>query len=64
MKKPLLFEVYPDLENSIAWLPLINKTKVHELKALGEHLGTNDLWIKRDDQTTEFYGGNKPNLKD
>ncbi|NVM01584.1 MAG: pyridoxal-phosphate dependent enzyme [Candidatus Helarchaeota archaeon] len=60
MKKPFLFEVYPDLENSIAWLPLINKTKVHKLKALGEYLGTNDLWIKRDDQTTEIYGGNKP----
>ncbi len=60
MKKPLLFEVYPNLENSIAWLPLIKKTKVHKLEALGDYLGTDNLWIKRDDQTTEFYGGNKP----
>ncbi|MFX1453045.1 MAG: 1-aminocyclopropane-1-carboxylate deaminase/D-cysteine desulfhydrase [Promethearchaeota archaeon] len=60
MKKPILFEVYPDLENSFAWLPLINKTEVHKLNYLGEYLGTDDLWIKRDDQTTEIYGGNKP----
>jgi len=60
MKRPLLFEAYPDLENSISWLSLIHKTKVHKLESLGKLLGTNDLWIKRDDQTTEIYGGNKP----
>ncbi|MHA1384657.1 MAG: pyridoxal-phosphate dependent enzyme, partial [Candidatus Helarchaeota archaeon] len=60
MKRPLLFEAYPDLENSIPWLSLIHKTKVHKLESLGKLLGTNDLWIKRDDQTTGIYGGNKP----
>lgn len=60
MNRPLLFEIYPDLENSIAWLPLIQKTKVHKLEALSKFLGTVNLWIKRDDQTTKIYGGNKP----
>ncbi|MHA1381164.1 MAG: 1-aminocyclopropane-1-carboxylate deaminase/D-cysteine desulfhydrase [Candidatus Helarchaeota archaeon] len=60
MRKPLLFEEYPDLEQSIEWLPLIKKTPVHKLEKLGKYLGTENLWIKRDDQTTELYGGNKP----
>jgi D-cysteine desulfhydrase len=34
-------------------------TPVHRLAALGRDAGLADLWIKRDDQTGELYGGNK-----
>jgi len=60
LKKPILFEVYPDLENALEWIPLIKKTDVQKLEKLGAVIGNNNLWIKRDDKTTDIYGGNKP----
>ena len=38
-----------------AFLP----TPLHRLKNLGESIGLNHLWIKRDDQTGAAFGGNK-----
>ncbi len=38
-----------------AFLP----TPLHRLKNLGESIGLNNLWIKRDDQTGAAFGGNK-----
>ncbi|MEO7438627.1 MAG: pyridoxal-phosphate dependent enzyme, partial [Candidatus Binatia bacterium] len=40
---------------ALATLP----TPVHRLDALGREAGVTDLWIKRDDQTGQVYGGNK-----
>jgi 1-aminocyclopropane-1-carboxylate deaminase/D-cysteine desulfhydrase-like pyridoxal-dependent ACC family enzyme len=53
---PLLFEHFPELEQSINWVPLGDfPTPVHQLKNLG-HV---NLWIKRDDLSSPIYGGNK-----
>jgi D-cysteine desulfhydrase len=35
-------------------------TRVHRLTRLGAALGTDDLWVKRDDESGALYGGNKP----
>jgi D-cysteine desulfhydrase len=34
-------------------------TRVHRLERLGAELGV-DLWVKRDDESGQLYGGNKP----
>jgi D-cysteine desulfhydrase family pyridoxal phosphate-dependent enzyme len=39
----------------LAFLP----TPMHRLKNLGESIGIDQLWIKRDDQTGVSFGGNK-----
>jgi D-cysteine desulfhydrase family pyridoxal phosphate-dependent enzyme len=48
-----MFEDLP--KEPLAFLP----TPLHPLKNLGESLGLNNLWIKRDDQTGAAFGGNK-----
>jgi 1-aminocyclopropane-1-carboxylate deaminase/D-cysteine desulfhydrase-like pyridoxal-dependent ACC family enzyme len=54
--RPLLFERYPGLDRRIAYLHLnTSATKVERLPRLGH----DSLWIKRDDQLSPFYGGNK-----
>ncbi len=35
-------------------------TPVHRLPRLEAHLGIDQLWVKRDDQSGRLYGGNKP----
>jgi D-cysteine desulfhydrase len=53
---PILFKVYPDLQEKINWLPLGSyPTPVHVLEGF-QHP---NLWIKRDDLTASAYGGNK-----
>ncbi len=53
---PEIFKVYPGLENKIDWLPIGSfPTPVRKL----ERLGFENLWIKRDDLTSNIYGGNK-----
>ena len=48
--------MFDDLpKESLAFLP----TPLHRMKNLGESLGLNNLWIKRDDQTGAAFGGNK-----
>lgn len=39
-------------------------TRVHRLERLGRAYGIADLWIKRDDETSPLYGGNKPRKLD
>ncbi|MFW9927398.1 MAG: 1-aminocyclopropane-1-carboxylate deaminase/D-cysteine desulfhydrase [Candidatus Thorarchaeota archaeon] len=48
-----MFEDLP--RERLAFLP----TPLHRLKNLGESIGLNQLWIKRDDQTGAAFGGNK-----
>jgi D-cysteine desulfhydrase len=61
MMRPLpLFCNYPDLQEKIPWIPLGKyPTRVHRLEKLGKHIGCPNLWIKRDDESSDIYGGNK-----
>lgn len=60
MKKPILFEKYPALENHIPWTNLSScPTAVHKLSNFGKCIGYNHIWIKRDDESSDIYGGNK-----
>jgi len=55
-----LFRVYPELQDKVAWTLMgAYPTRVHRLENLGAHLGCPDLWIKRDDESSDIYGGNK-----
>ena len=42
-------------QESLAFLP----TPLHRLKHLGDSIGLDELWIKRDDLTGHSFGGNK-----
>ncbi len=56
LKKPTLFEKFPDLSESVGWLDLgLTAAPIHRL----EKLGHDNLWIKRNDQISEIMGGNK-----
>lgn len=53
---PALFTVYPSLKDKLPWVKLGNfPTPVQPLN----HMGCENLWVKRDDQTAQLYGGNK-----
>lgn len=52
---PILFDYFPGLAESVSWTRLGSPTPVHRLK----HFHHDSLWIKRDDKTSESYGGNK-----
>jgi D-cysteine desulfhydrase len=39
-------------------------TRVHRLERFGAAVGAHELWIKRDDETSPLYGGNKPRKLD
>lgn len=53
---PILFREYPELEKKLAWIALGSfPTPVQQL----QHLGYENLWIKRDDLSSPIYGGNK-----
>jgi len=53
---PALFKHYPDLKENVPWISLGSfPTPVQQLK----NLECDNLWIKRDDQTSTVYGGNK-----
>lgn len=62
-KKPILFDVYPNLEGKVPWVPLLTgaPSKVEKLKELEKYLNLNGggIYIKRDDKIHETYGGNK-----
>jgi len=52
---------FPALRGRLPRVPLTNlPTRVHRLAGLGAALGVDDLWVKRDDETSALYGGNKP----
>ena len=55
-----LFREFPELEDILAREKLIKKTPIQKMKKLEDRIGASNIWIKRDDQTTELYGGNKP----
>ena len=51
-----LFRKYPELDQKLPYIDLGTfPTPVHPLK----HLDIENLWIKRDDQSSSVYGGNK-----
>ena len=58
--EPRLFARFPGLRGKVPWMPLGRfPTPVERLVKLGEHLGRDDLYVKRDDLSGEPYGGNK-----
>lgn len=59
-ERPLLFEKFPALEKHIPWIKLADlPTPVNKLENLGSSIGYNNIWMKRDDQSSRLYGGNK-----
>ncbi len=51
-----LFQCFPELADKIPRIPLGEfPTPVQQLK----HMGCENLWIKRDDMSSQVYGGNK-----
>ena len=55
----ILFEAYPGLKN-IPWRSLGNfPTPARKLENLGRELGYENIWIKEDDKSSDYYGGNK-----
>ncbi|MCW4033135.1 MAG: pyridoxal-phosphate dependent enzyme [Candidatus Bathyarchaeota archaeon] len=55
-----LFERYPSLKEKIPYISLGEfPTPIEKLDRLGEALGLNSLYIKRDDLSGKIYGGNK-----
>ncbi len=60
MYLPPLFKAYPILREKVPFIPMgTYPTRVHELSKLGESIGCRRLWIKRDDESSDIYGGNK-----
>ncbi len=63
METPELFKAYPVLETSIPWTSLGTfPTPVEKLESLGAKLGCDNLWVKRDDLSSDKMGGNKVRL--
>jgi D-cysteine desulfhydrase len=60
MSRPL-FDYYPALENSVPWIELANLPTPVEALDLHDPVSSraHKLWIKRDDKTSDLYGGNK-----
>ncbi len=55
-----LFEAYPALEKRLPWISLGQyPTPVQKLSSLGTAIGYPELWMKRDDKSSDLYGGNK-----
>jgi len=55
-QQPILFDIYPDLADKIPWIPLGSfPTSIQRL----QHLSQGELMIKRDDLSSDIYGGNK-----
>lgn len=57
---PPLFDRYPSLRTQLPWMPLASvPTAVERTTVISEWLGRDDVWMKRDDQISPLYGGNK-----
>ncbi len=55
-----LFQNYPRLKDRLDHIPLADlPTPIEKLDRLGRELGLSSLYVKRDDLTSEAYGGNK-----
>jgi len=60
-----LFRAFPALRQRLALARCTElPTRVHRLLELGRAFGARELWVKRDDQTSPLYGGNKPRKLD
>lgn len=60
MEPPLLFEKYPGLAGKIEWLPLGEyPTPVERMTGLADSENVRDFFVKREDLSSPFYGGNK-----
>lgn len=62
-KKPILFEVFPNLEGKVPWISILTRvpSDVDRLTELENYLNLTDgeIYIKRDDKDHNIYGGNK-----
>ena len=59
MKLPL-FEKYAGLEKHLPWISLADlPTPVIKLEKLGKAVGHSSLWMKCDNKSSTFYGGNQ-----
>jgi len=62
-KKPILFEVFPNLEGKVPWTSVLTgvPSDVDRLTKLESYLKLTDgeIYIKRDDKDHKIYGGNK-----
>lgn len=58
--QPHLLRTFPDLSGRLPWVKLADRpSRVHPLSSLGREVGLPNLWIKRDDQNSPIYSGNK-----
>ncbi len=56
-----LFKQFENLIDNVPWVELIDHdTPIERLSNLERELGLDSLWVKRDDKTSQVYGGNKP----
>ncbi|MHB8895424.1 MAG: 1-aminocyclopropane-1-carboxylate deaminase/D-cysteine desulfhydrase [Candidatus Geothermincolia bacterium] len=59
-ERPLVFKEFPGLRGRVEWLPLGEyPTPVERLSGICEAEGFADFYVKRDDLSSPFYGGNK-----
>jgi 1-aminocyclopropane-1-carboxylate deaminase/D-cysteine desulfhydrase-like pyridoxal-dependent ACC family enzyme len=62
-KKPVLFEIYPNMEGKVPWIPILTNvpTNLDRLTELERYFRINNggIYIKRDDKNHNIYGGNK-----
>lgn len=56
---PELFRSFPELRERLPWVALARATPVHRLARLESYLHAAPIWIKRDDRTSDIYGGDK-----
>lgn len=57
---PHLFEDFPGLADSLAWIPLAHcPTAVEPCDAIADYLGRGGIFMKREDLISPLYGGNK-----
>lgn len=60
MEQLPLFNAYPKLKDHVPWVHLGDlPTSVQKLEKLGNETGLDALYIKRGDQSSTYYGGNK-----
>ncbi|MCG3221545.1 MAG: pyridoxal-phosphate dependent enzyme [Candidatus Heimdallarchaeota archaeon] len=56
-----LFNRFENLIDTVPWVELIDHdTPIERLSNLERELELDSLWVKRDDKTSQVYGGNKP----
>ncbi len=57
--RPLLFDAFPSLAGALPWLPLARTPTTVEPLPAPVSAQAAGLWMKRDDQISPIYGGNK-----